>query len=163
MKKTSFTAYLSPIEGPMIHHVIILPEETAQEFRVEKGAVRVVCSIENGEEFPCALNPRDGNYVIMASKQLIKKHRLKNDVPFTVTIYPDKNNGLELPEEMQELLLQDEWGAQLFEKLLPGRKRSLLYYIRTGKSVDTRIKRSMEILEKLKTESLHFQKQQKSD
>lgn len=155
-----FTASLSPIEGPMIHHVIKVPEEVAAEFRTSKGAIRILCSIEGKEEFPCALNPRDGEYVIMASKQLISKHKLKNNEVFSVSIRPDLNDGLELPEEFLEVLNQDEWGSQLFDALLPGLKRSLLYYIRSAKSADTRIKRSFQILEKIKTQSLHSQKKQ---
>ena len=155
-----FTATLSPIEGPMIHHVIKVPEDVAAEFRINKGAVRILCSIQGKEEFPCALNPRDGEYVIMASKQLISKHRLKNNEAFSVSIRPDLNDGLELPEEFLEVLNQDEWGSQLFDALLPGLKRSLLYYIRSAKSADTRIKRSFQILEKIKTQSLYSQKKQ---
>ena len=160
-KPVSFTAYLSAIEGPMIHHVIRVPDEVTALFKKEKGAVRVLCSVEDMEEFPCALNPRGEDYVIMASKQLIRKHKLQPDLPFRVSIRPDENDGLELPEEFMEVLNQDEWGEQLFTALLPGRKRSLLYYIRSAKSPDTRIKRSLEIIEKLKSEQLHFQKAQK--
>lgn len=154
----TFSAYLSPAEGPLLHHVIWVPEEVCIPFRETKGAVRVLCSIGEMEEFPCALNPRDDRYIIMASKQMIRKHRLKEGVPFTVSVRKDENNGLELPEEFLEVLREDEYGARLFEDLLPGRKRSLLYYIRSAKSIDTRIKRSIIILEKLKAEKLHFQK-----
>lgn len=154
----SFSACLSPVEGPMIHHLIIVPREVSAKFRKDKGAVRILCSIEGKEEFPCALNPREGEYVIMASKQLIRKHRLKEGVPFSVSIRPDLNDGLELPEEFLEVLSQDDFANQCFEALLPGLKRSLLYYIRSAKSTDTRIKRSLQIAEKVKTGQLYSQK-----
>lgn len=154
----TFTACLTPIDGPMIHHLIIVPQEISAMFRKEKGAVRILCSVEGKDEFLCALNPRGDDYVIMASKQLIKKHGLREGQPFSVSVRTDVNDGLELPEEFLEVLSQDDWGNQLFESLLPGRKRSLLYYIRSAKSTDTRIKRSFEIIEKLKAEKLHFQK-----
>ncbi len=156
----AFTASLSPAEGPMIHHLIIVPEEVSAMYRKDKGAVRILCSVEGMEEFPCALNPRGEDYVIMASKQLIRKHHLKEGIPFKVSIRPDLNDGLELPEEFLEVLNQDGHANQLFEALLPGLKRSLLYYIRSAKSTDTRIKRSFQIAEKLKTGQLHVQKKQ---
>jgi Bacteriocin-protection, YdeI or OmpD-Associated len=157
----SFTACLSPIDGPMIQHVIIVPEEVAKLFRQPKGAVRIVCSIKGQAEFPCALNPRGKDYVIMASLILIRQHNLLPAVPFPVSIRIDLNNGLLLPEELEEVLEQDDWGKQLFEAMLPGRKRGLIYYIRTAKSPDTRIKRALDIIERLKTGKLHVNKSEK--
>lgn len=142
----------------MVHHVIHVPEEVAARFRQAKGPVRILCSIEGQEEFPCALNPRGNNYVIIASKELIRQHRLKPDVSFSVSIRKDLNDGLLLPEELLEVLNQDEWGSQIFDNLLPGRKRGYIYYIRQAKSIDTRIKRAIEIIEKLKKESSHLHK-----
>ncbi len=154
----SFTAYLSPIDGPMIHHLIILPEEVAKIFRQPKGAVRILCSIKGQAEFPCALNPRGKDYVIIASLILIKQHGLLSDTPFQITIRTDLNNGLLLPEELEEVLEQDDWGKQLFEAMLPGRKRGFIYYIRTAKSVDVRIKRALDIIERLKNGTLYVNK-----
>ena len=157
----SFTASLSPIDGPMIHHVIVVPEEVAKLFRQDKGAVRILCSIKGQAEFPCALNPRGKDYMIIASLILIRQHKLLLTVPFPVSIRTDLNNGLLLPEELEEVLEQDDWGKQLFEALLPGKKRGLIYYIRTAKSTDTRIKRALDIIEKLKNGTLHVNKSEK--
>lgn len=145
----------------MVHHAIPVPEEVAAQFRQPKGAVRILCSVEGKEEFPCALNPRGEGYIIIASKQLIKKHKLSLDAPFMVTIRKDLNDGLLLPEELAEVLAQDEWAMQLFEKLKPGHKRGLIYYIRTAKTIDTRIKRSLDIVERLKAGTLHVQQDEK--
>ena len=59
-----------------------------------------------------------------------------------------------MPEEFQEVLNQDEEGRQLFEQLKPGLQRSFLYYINTAKMVDTRINRSLQLIERLKTGDL---------
>ena len=157
-EQITFSAYLSPVEGPMVHHVIYVPEAVSAKFRQPKGAVRVLCSVAGKEEFPCALNPRGNNYIIIASKALINSHKLSPDVPFTISIRKDTNDGLLLPEELNEVLDQDEWARTLFDKLLPGQKRGLIYYIRSAKSIDTRIKRALEIVDKLKTGRLHIQK-----
>lgn len=156
-KNADFDGVIHPIEGPMIHHVIRVPENICTIFRTGKGAVRILCSINGADEFPCALNPREGNYVIIASKQLIKTHKLLPGAPFKVQIRTDPNDGLELPEELQEVLDQDDFFRSLFDALLPGHKRGLIYYIRSAKSMDTRIKRSLEIAEKIKTNRLSSQ------
>lgn len=142
----------------MIHHVIHVPEEVAVHFRQPWGAVRILCSVSGQPEFPCALNPRGKNYIIIASKALIKLHKLQPDISFTVSVRKDPHDGLLLPEELEEVLDQDEWGGSLFNGLLPGHKRGLIYYVRSAKSVDTRIKRALEMIDKLKTGKLHVQK-----
>lgn len=158
-KKAEFTGSLHDVSGPMNQYVIIVPEDVCMVFNEGKGAVRILCAVNDGEEFPCALNPRNGGYVIIASKQLIKKHKLAPHVPFKVRVRNDVHDGLQLPEELLEVLMQDEHFSFEFEKLLPGRKRGLIYYIRSAKTVDTRIKRSLEIAEKVKTGTLHGSKQ----
>ncbi|WP_069661301.1 YdeI/OmpD-associated family protein [Arcticibacter eurypsychrophilus] len=156
-KKAEFQAVLQPVEGSMVHHVIPVPLDVCTLFRENKGAIRILCSIKGLEEFPCALNPREDRYVIMASKQLIKKHKLLTDVPFVVSIRSDLNDGLEIPDELLEVLNQDDHFRSMFDALLPGHKRGILYYIRTAKSVDTRIKRCLDLAYKIKAGLLHYQ------
>lgn len=150
MEVLNLNVVLEPVEGPMIHHVIVVPNEKAEPIMNGKGPARILCSIKKQAEFPCALNPRHGRYVIMASKQLIKQHQLETGVPFEISIRIDPHNGLELPEELAEVLAQDDHGYHVFEKLNDGHKRGLIYYIRQARSVDSRIKRSLEIIEKMK-------------
>lgn len=150
LKILTFNVHLEPVEGPMVHHVIIVPDEISQQFITGKGSARILCSIGQLPEFPCALIPRHERHVIIASKKLIKEHNLQLEVPFSISIRTDPGNGLELPEEFTEVLAQDEFAFQAYEALNDGGKRGYIYYIRQGKSIDTRIKRSLEIAEKLK-------------
>ena len=92
-------------------------------------------------------------HVIIASLQLIKKHKLVQGVPFSIAIRTDPGNGLELPEELSEVLAQDEFAFNAYMALSDGGKRGYIYYIRQAKSIDTRIKRCLEIAEKLKQRS----------
>ncbi|MDP3470189.1 MAG: YdeI/OmpD-associated family protein [Daejeonella sp.] len=145
-----FTAHLEDVEGPMVHHVLIIPDEIAEKFISGKGSVRILCRIEDTTEFPCALLPRHGRYVIIASLKLIKENNLSVGTAFNISIRPDPGNGLDLPEEFIEVLAQDEFAYKAFIALKDGEKRGYLYYIRQAKSIETRIKRSFEIAEKLK-------------
>lgn len=153
MNPLSFNARLESIEGPMAHHVIVVPAEIAKQFVSGKGAVRILCAIGDTAEFHCALNPRHGEHVIIASKQLIKAHKLLTGMPFRMSIRIDPHNGLALPEELSEVFNQDEFACEVYQALPDGEKRGLIYYIRQAKSMDTRIKRSLEMMEKLKQRS----------
>lgn len=63
-----------------------------------------------------------------------------------------------MPEELEELLHQDEEGNRLFHALTPGKQRTLLYYIGSPKTADTRIYRAVAVVEHLKTYNgkIHF-------
>lgn len=134
----------------MVHHLIVVPDEIAKQFVTGKGAPRILCSVEGSAEFPCALNPRHGRHVIIASQQLIKKNKLSLERPFSIAIRHDPHNGLGLPEELAEVLEQDEVASKAYDALNDGHKRGLIHYINQAKSVDSRVKRSIEIMEKMK-------------
>ena len=55
-----------------------------------------------------------------------------------------------MPEEMAEVLAQDEEGNRLFHALSPGKQRTLLYYAGQPKTSDTRLKRAVVFVEHLK-------------
>lgn len=150
MEKISFNVVLEPLDEKMIHHLIVVPDVIAKKFIDGKGAPRIFCSVEGDTEFPCALNPRHGRYVIIASKQLIKKNKLAVEIPFKISIRKDPYNGLGLPEELAEVLDQDLTACKAYNALNNGHKRGLIHYINQAKSVDSRIKRSLEIMEKMK-------------
>jgi len=146
----SFLAHLQPVDGPMVHHVIIIPDEISKQYVSGKGSVRILCRIGDKPEFPCALVPRHGRYVVIASLQLIKENNLSKGSAFNMSIRTDPGNGLDLPEEFSEVLAQDEFAFQAFLALKDGGKRGYIYYIRQAKSIETRIKRSFEVAKKLK-------------
>ncbi|HQS52204.1 MAG TPA: DUF1905 domain-containing protein, partial [Daejeonella sp.] len=79
----SFFAHLEHVDGPMVHHVIIIPEKISEQFISGKGSVRILCRIGDKPEFPCALVPRHGRHVVIASLKLIKENNLLISSPFT--------------------------------------------------------------------------------
>jgi uncharacterized protein YdeI (YjbR/CyaY-like superfamily) len=56
-----------------------------------------------------------------------------------------------MPEELAELLAQDEEGDRLFHALTPGKLRTLLYLVGQPKSSDIRLHRALVVVEHLKT------------
>ena len=150
MEPVTLTVILESLNEKMVHHLIVVPNQIAENFVNGKGAPRIICSVKGNPEFPCALNPRHGRYVIIASKQLIKKNKLLADVPFEISIRHDPENGLRQPEELEAVLDQDEIAYQAFVGLNDGYKRGYIYYVNQAKSVDSRIKRALEIAAKIK-------------
>jgi uncharacterized protein YdeI (YjbR/CyaY-like superfamily) len=55
-----------------------------------------------------------------------------------------------MPEELEELLLQDPEGDMYFHELTPGKQRNLIYMVSKPKGVDTRIKKALVIVQHLK-------------
>lgn len=153
MESISFNVVLEPTDEKMAHHIIAVPQEIAEKFIRGKGAPRILCTVEGSPEFPCALNPRHGRHVIIASKLLIRQNKLAVGIPFKISIRVDPRNGLGLPEELAEVFDQDEAAYKAYNALNDGHKRGLIHYINQAKSVDSRIRRSLEIMERIKERS----------
>jgi len=64
---------------------------------------------------------------------------------------------LDIPQELTEWLAYDDEARTVWEKLTPGKQRSIGDYVRTGKRTETRIKRSEEIATKMKKGLLYSQ------
>ncbi len=60
------------------------------------------------------------------------------------------SSGIKVPEELTELLAQDEEGKKYWDQLTNGAQRSLIYYIAQARSVEKRIERSLLFINRLK-------------
>ena len=63
----------------------------------------------------------------------------------------DSEYGRDMPEELEELLAQDEEAKRLFENAKPVNQRAIIHYIASAKSVQVRIDRSIMMTDRLKT------------
>jgi uncharacterized protein YdeI (YjbR/CyaY-like superfamily) len=87
----------------------------------------------------------------LLNKEICKKLNFK--VGETITIELKKETakyGLPISEEMEEVLYSDPDGAMLFNKLTPGKQRTLIHIVNKIKSTQLKIERSFVILEHLK-------------
>ena len=113
---------------------------------------RVVCTINDQIEYQCALLPRgDGTHLITVNKKTQSKLGLKIGSNIRVGLRKDESEyGLPMPEELAELLAQDEAGNQQFHALSPGKIRTLLYIAGQPKSTELRLHRALVIVDHLK-------------
>lgn len=120
---------------------------------ITKDSRRVICTINELEAFHAALMPNgEGDFFIMVNKKTRKKLKLEESAEMLIQLKKDDSKyGVPMPEEMKELLLVDEEGDAFFHQLTAGKQRSLLIIIGKIKSTDIRIKKSVIILDHLKT------------
>lgn len=148
----SFTTVLNKFDSNLWGHHILVPDAIAQPFITAEGDRRVVCTLNDQVEFQCALMPKsEGDYFININKKIRDALKLQIGSQVQVTLCKDESKyGLPMPEEMEELLRQDDEGNRLFHALTPGKQRTLLYIAGSPKRSDTRIARAIVILEHLK-------------
>jgi len=84
------------------------------------------------------------------NKTNLTKLRLKEGSVVPASIRKDDSaHGLPMPEEMAELLKQDEAGNRLFHALTAGKMCTLLYVIAQPKASELRLHRALKVLEHL--------------
>jgi hypothetical protein len=130
-----------------------VPKALADTLIGTNDSRRVVCVLNGKIEHQCALLPHgDGTFVITVNKKIQTQLGLKFGVRINVSLRKDESEyGLPMPEELAELLAQDEEGDRLFHALTPGKLRTLLYLVGQPKSSDIRLHRALVVVEHLKT------------
>lgn len=147
----NFTGILEKYENNLWNYHIKVPESIVDHIKKEK-IKRFLCKLNKGRPFHASLMPAgSGIYFIKINKALRSKYNLTLGKKITVQLTKDESTyGIEFPEEMEELLKQDPEGELHFQKLTPGKQRSLLYLVSKIKSTDLKISKSLIILEHLK-------------
>jgi bifunctional DNA-binding transcriptional regulator/antitoxin component of YhaV-PrlF toxin-antitoxin module len=147
----TYQARLSRFNSDLWHFHIPVPDEAVTPFKDMK-AKRVICTLNGTERFHCALMP-DGNggYFINLNKEL--RTKLDLEIGDEVSFYLEKDEskyGLPMPEEMEELLRQDEEFDRFFHALTPGKQRTLIFMAGKPKTSDTRLRKALAIMGHLK-------------
>jgi hypothetical protein len=127
----------------------------------KKRHTRMICHLDKKISFRCGLNHLgDGNYFIIVSGknlELLNK-RLGSNIHFKIEEDPDQL-GVEMPEVLATLLVQDDELKEIFEKITDGKKRSLIYSILKTKDIDKQVS---EIVSFLNKENMILNKKKKS-
>jgi translation initiation factor IF-1 len=151
-----FKAKLEKLPTNLLYTALFLPYELMAQIP-EKGRVRVAGKINGLTPFNLAiLNLKEGPKYFMIGSRLRKEAKIKEGDLVQVSFQLVDSELLEIPEEFKEALLLDDKAAVIFNSFTTGYKRSLMHYITSAKSIDTRIKRSLELLEKAKQGKLNF-------
>lgn len=158
MMKNKIHTRIEKFQKEMGMHYAIIPNEIAESFG-EKFPIRVRAKI-NKEVQQCALMKSAGGYFfIYLQFDIRKKQMLQLGDMISIELVKDTSPfGFDMPEELDAVLEQDPEGKEKFLQLLPGKQRNIIYYIMTGKLVETRIQRSLSMIERVKSNEFGYKK-----
>lgn len=121
-----------------------------------KGRLRAQGLLNGVTPFNLAVqSERSGAKFFMVGGPLRREAGIKQGDEVRVQFSWIDTEHLDIPEEFQAALEQDDEARAIFETFTTGKKRGLMNYITSVKNVDSRIKRSLELLYKIKTRQLY--------
>ena len=130
---------------------MVIDPKIASKFPTDGKSRRVVCEINSGEPFQCAILPWGEIFYIIVNKK--RRDAIGVEVGDKVNVVltsDDSKYGLPMPEEFREVLDQDPEGDKLFHALTAGKQRSILYLLGNIKDIDKRIHQALIIVEHIK-------------
>ncbi|MCB1076275.1 MAG: DUF1905 domain-containing protein [Verrucomicrobiae bacterium] len=155
MSGVTFSSRVERLEGGMRFHVIPIPEDIAESFRSRK-LTRVIATIQGQPIRRAIIGSKEiGPHLVLGRPEL-KSCGIAFGHPVTVRLEPDPEpEAIELTEEFLEVLAQDEAARERWEGFTVGRRRSLAVYLTGVKRPESRLRRALEIAEKLRTHTLY--------
>ncbi|WP_343485936.1 YdeI/OmpD-associated family protein [Allomuricauda sp. d1] len=134
-------------------HSIALPNEIVSPF-LENGQkrVKVIASFEGKSlEFYAALTKYHGQYTMMFSKNKQKELGIFPNDYFQLQFFEDTSKyGVDVPEELEAVLMGDYEAFTIFESFTKGKQRGIIYMISRFKDSQKRIDKSILLCENLK-------------
>lgn len=92
-----------------------------------------------------------GDYKMMISKQKQKELGLSLGDEFEIQLFEDTSKyGVEMPEELEAVLMSDYDAYKIFESFTAGKKRSIIYGVIRYKTSQQKIDKSLIMCENLK-------------
>jgi len=138
----------------MRFHMIPVPDEVAEEL-LESGTKRIVVRIGD-QTSRRALQGKEGERCIVIGKAALSEFGLSYGDKTEVEVWPDAQpHKIDICEEFREALAQDDAARARWETFPEGKQRSLAYHVNSAKQEATRIRRALEVTEKIRTHTLH--------
>lgn len=155
MKPITFLSQIGRLKHLLETHYIEVPKIIVKKLGTTN--IRLWCSVNDTIKFQCGLVALgEGKAYITLSKKRIKELGLdfKKDLTRTkinISLTEDKSEyGTQMPEELKELLNQDEEGSIRFNLLGKGFQRYIINYVGAVKNPDLKIKRAILLISNLK-------------
>jgi len=112
---------------------------------------RVVMRLGEQEIHRALRRSANGYEYVGLSIVMVKKMGIRENAEVTISLKEDTSEyGMDFPEEMQEVMDQDPEGKELFERATLGLQRGLLHYVSSAKGIDTRIKRALHLMQRVR-------------
>lgn len=150
--------FVAPIlrrDTGMLQHYLPLPTEVAADLRRD-GVRRVIASFNGVKVNRGVVGDGEGGWILIVSLDLMKEMRCGLGDMVAVQLQPDPDpDSVELCEEFQVVLDMDKAAQERYQLMTPGRQRGLAYYVNSAKREETRIRRALQMAEKLRTNTLY--------
>jgi hypothetical protein len=141
------------IESPSIKGGLTyfwVPNEIAEAL-FSKFPGRSICTIHNASVHCGVLKRKEGRYLIQCGKATLKTWKVEQGMNVDITLAKDESTyGYHFAEELEAFIAQDSEAERIWNSLNPGAQRGFLHYINSAKSIDVRIKRVFQIIERAK-------------
>jgi len=123
---------------------IYVPVSMVETLGGLKGG-RLLCTVNGAISFQCGLmSLSEGAAYVTINKARMKQLKLQTGDQVHVLFKKDESAyGMDLCEELQELLNQDHEGKERFDKLTPGMQRYIIFYVAQVKSPALRLNRAL--------------------
>lgn len=149
MKSKKFEIGLLNQYHLFIPKVIFEPFAKAKQSRVKVKAWHNDKSIEIYAAIK--KDRKSGDYCMMFSKNNQKALGLFQNDYFKTQLFEDRSKyGVDVPEELDAVLLSDYEAYQIFESLTSGKQRSIIYTIIRIKNSQSRIEKAIIMCDNLK-------------
>jgi len=116
------------------------------------GKQRFICTVNKVMHWKCGLvaHKAGGAYILLNKKQM-QTGGFNVEQTVNVSLQKDSSQyGMDVPKELHEVFKQDKIAKERFDKLAPGKRRYIIYYINQVKSSDLKIERAVRLIGNLK-------------
>lgn len=135
-------------------HVLPVPAEISAAFG-KAGTVRCHTELNGYAVDRCLIPNGMGGHYIWLGRDHLRAIGAQTGSTVHVRLWAADPHAVVLPPEFEAALEQDEAAAQRFYAFTPGKQRGLASYITQAKTEATRIKRSLDICQKLRDYQLY--------
>lgn len=132
---------------------ILIPEDIATQLAADK-VKRVVATVtSNNKELTlyAGVSKKHGVVYLMFSKANRKKLGITDDDVLKVSMREDTSKyQAPMTEELEAVLLSDYEAYEIFESLLPGKQRNIIFMVYSASSSQKRVDIALNAMENLK-------------
>lgn len=150
MFKVEFTAPIEKHDSSLgWYYILYVPNKLIPEFGEEKSP-RVKAVFNRKITNHISVKSRGDERFLVVNNKLRKSLGLVLGEEVHVLLEKDESEyGMPMPEELAEMLNQEELAHDFFHNLSPGKQRSLIYMVSQLKNTEPRIKKALGIVEHL--------------
>jgi predicted DNA-binding protein YlxM (UPF0122 family) len=132
---------------------VLIPKDIAGQLALDK-IKRVVAQISSGKNnltLYAGITKRQGSVYLMFSKANQKKLEVSQGDSLNVIMQEDTSKyQAPMTEELEAVLLSDYEAYEVFENLLPGKQRNIIFMIYNLKDSQKRVDTALNAMENLK-------------